>query len=160
MIMTVRLKNGSPGFKKQKKKNSKKAFTLVELVIVIAILAILAAIAVPVITTIINSGKLSVLESDCQTVEVAIKEAMATSKAGIKATYNSKNVRLATVSDVLKQNDIDLEVMSVREIGHYQYAIYWDKNKESAYLNSAVNLQPFDLDQRLYQLEKNSYEDN
>ncbi len=52
---------------------SKKGFTLVELVIVIAILAILAAIAIPVITTTINSAKLSALESDKTTIDMVLK---------------------------------------------------------------------------------------
>ncbi len=152
-MMTDRLNVGSQKFKTKKKKASKKAFTLVELVIVIAVLAILAAIAIPVITSLINSSKLSVMKSDCQTVEIVIKEAMANSHAGMQLSYNNKNIRLATVSDVLAENAIEAEVMSVRYIGHYAYAIYWDNSKESAYLKSATSLEPYDMSKRLYQLE-------
>jgi len=154
MTMTDRINIGSLQRKKQNKKASKKAFTLVELVIVIAVLAILAAIAIPVITSLINSSKLSVMKSDCQTVEIVIKEAMANSQAGMQISYNSKNIRLATVSDVLAANAIEAEIMSVRHIGQYQYAIYWDNSKETAYLKSATSLEPFDTTKRLYQLER------
>ena len=72
-------------------KKSKKGFTLVELVIVIAILAILAAIAIPVITTTINSAKISTMESDTATLNMLLKEAVNTSKASMSnTTWNGK----------------------------------------------------------------------
>ena len=88
-------------------KKSKKGFTLVELVIVIAILAILAAIAIPVITTTINSSKVSVMESDTATMNMLIKEAINTSKASITTTtYNGQPASSAKVSDLCLENNL------------------------------------------------------
>ena len=88
-------------------KKSKKGFTLVELVIVIAILAILAAIAIPVITTTINSSKISVMESDTATMNMLIKEAINTSKASITTTtYDGKTAAAAKIEDLCKENNL------------------------------------------------------
>ena len=88
-------------------KKSKKGFTLVELVIVIAILAILAAIAIPVITTTINSSKLSTMKSDAATTDMLLKEAINTSRASIyTTTYKGKN---------FKENEADITVQLVLE---------------------------------------------
>ena len=90
-------------------KKSKKGFTLVELVIVIAILAILAAIAIPVITTTINSSKISVMESDTATMNMLVKECINTSKASITTTtYGSANhtAAAATIGDICFSNNL------------------------------------------------------
>ena len=91
-------------------KKSKKGFTLVELVIVIAILAILAAIAIPVITTTINSSKMSVMESDCATVNMLVKEAINNQEAGITTTtyagIAATDKATLTVSHVLAENNL------------------------------------------------------
>ncbi|MBQ3969982.1 MAG: prepilin-type N-terminal cleavage/methylation domain-containing protein [Clostridia bacterium] len=92
-------------------KKSKKGFTLVELVIVIAILAILAAIAIPVITTTINSSKLSTMKSDMATTDMLLKEAINTSKASIyTTTYKGLNFKdnadTITVQVVLEENNV------------------------------------------------------
>ncbi len=91
-------------------KKSKKGFTLVELVIVIAILAILAAIAIPVITTTINSSKMSVMESDCATVNMLVKEAINNQQAGITTTtyagVAATSKSALTVSHVLTENNL------------------------------------------------------
>ena len=106
---------------KMQAKKSKKGFTLVELVIVIAILAILAAIAIPVITTTINSSKLSTLDSDKTTVDMVLKEAVNTYKASIDTTtYNSKMAKSATVSDVFAEQDLDLKILE----SQLQYQTY------------------------------------
>ena len=125
-------------------KKSKKGFTLVELVIVIAILAILAAIAIPVITTTINSSKVSTLKSDGATVGMLVKEAInnnlahidTTTYGGTKATDPN-----LTVLQVLKANDIDPSAYSKgssstdtfyeRTIGGKKYGMYYniDGNK-------------------------------
>ena len=115
-------------------KKSKKGFTLVELVIVIAILAILAAIAIPVITTTINSSKLSTMESDTATVNMLLKEAVNTSKASIKTTtWNGQTADAASVKDVLEENDIrtDAEFFS-RHIGGKDYTIVWTDKDNAA----------------------------
>ena len=108
-------------------KKSKKGFTLVELVIVIAILAILAAIAIPVITTTINSSKLSTMESDTATVNMLLKEAVNTSKASIKTTkWGGKDYTQATVDDVLAQNDLRTDAdFFKRHIGGSDYELVW-----------------------------------
>ena len=108
-------------------KKSKKGFTLVELVIVIAILAILAAIAIPVITTTINSSKLSTMESDKATVNMLLKEAVNTSKASITTTkWEEQDYKTATVKNVLAQNDLrtDDEFFK-RHIGGSDYELVW-----------------------------------
>ncbi len=88
-------------------KKSKKGFTLVELVIVIAILAILAAIAIPVITTTINSSKISVMESDTATLNMLIKECINTSKASITTTtYAGATAATATVANICQENNL------------------------------------------------------
>lgn len=114
---------------KMQAKKSKKGFTLVELVIVIAILAILAAIAIPVITTTINSSKISVMESDVATINMLVKEAINTSKASISTTtYNSKTANSATVGDVLTENEIDYSgsAFFTRTIGGTTYNIVYN----------------------------------
>ena len=93
-------------------KKSKKGFTLVELVIVIAILAILAAIAIPVITTTINSSKISVMESDTATLNMLVKEAINTSKASISTTtyngayFDKPNGKTVKIEDLCKENNL------------------------------------------------------
>ena len=115
----------------------KKGFTLVELVIVIAILAILAAIAIPVITTTINSSKMSVMESDAATLNMLVKEAVNISKVELRGiTYNSKSAALATVADICKENDIgqggnytvDDGTFFSRNIGGVSYTMVFTKN--------------------------------
>ena len=108
-------------------KRSKKGFTLVELVIVIAILAILAAIAIPVITTTINSSKLSTMESDKASVNMLLKEAINTSKASITTTtWNGQKAAEASVKDVLEENDIRTDAdFFTRHIGGEDYVLVW-----------------------------------
>ena len=112
---------------KMQAKKSKKGFTLVELVIVIAILAILAAIAIPVITTTINSAKLSTLDSDKTTVDMVLKECINTYKTGNTVTkYNSKTADAATVEDVFIEQKLDLKLLEARTIGQTTYQIVWN----------------------------------
>ena len=108
-------------------KKSKKGFTLVELVIVIAILAILAAIAIPVITTTINSAKISTMESDTASLNMLIKEAINTSKASIKTTkWNDNTADAASVHDVCVENGIeDTTNYYERTIGGSTYTMVW-----------------------------------
>ena len=107
-------------------KRSKKGFTLVELVIVIAILAILAAIAIPVITTTINSSKLSTIDSDKTTVDMVLKEAVNTYKASIwTTTYSGKNASAATVGDVFNEQGLAATLLDSRTIGGTDYQIRW-----------------------------------
>ena len=119
------------------RKKNKGGFTLVELVIVIAILAILAAIAIPVITTTINSSKMSVMESDAATLNMLVKEAVNISKIHMRGvTYNGKTAAQATVADVCKQSDIGVEgkfnisdgTFFQREIGGISYKMVFTKN--------------------------------
>ena len=116
-------------------KRSKKGFTLVELVIVIAILAILAAIAIPVITTTINSSKLSVMESDTATLNMLIKECQNNYKAEITTTTygTTKPVTAAeaTLSDICESNGLPQGVAGSKEeyysrtIGGKTYNMVW-----------------------------------
>ncbi len=129
---------------KIRKKKSKSGFTLVELVIVIAILAILASIAIPVITTSMNSAKISVLDSDRATVEMLLKEAINTSKVGLAVLYNNKTTSAATVKDVLIANHIDLDVMDVHKIGGIDYAIYWEGT--GTVLKEGTSLTAYNID--------------
>lgn len=135
------------------KKKSKSGFTLVELVIVIAILAVLAGIAIPVITTTINASKMSVLDSDRATVEMILKEAFASYKTEIKyPKYNSKAPYAATVSDVLVENNIDPQVMSIRKIGGTEYCIYWDTVKECTYIKSGTGITEYNISTKVSSL--------
>ena len=115
-------------------KKSKKGFTLVELVIVIAILAILAAIAIPVITTTINSAKLSTMESDTATLNMLLKEAVNTSKASMKNTkWNGQTADAASVHDVCVENNIDDSTnYYTRHIGGVDYTMNWTSNDNLA----------------------------
>ena len=140
---------------KLKSVKSKKAFTLVELVIDIAVLGVLAAIAIPVITTTINSAKLSTLESDSATVEMLLKEAINTSKAGMKTEYNNKRVINATVADVLIQNNVDLDVMGVHDIGGQSYAIYWETTAQGTSIHSGTGISAYDINTSVARLDDN-----
>ena len=122
-------------------KKSKKGFTLVELVIVIAILAILAAIAIPVITTTINSAKLSTMESDVSSLNMLVKEAINTSKASRTATkWNGKTAAEATINDVCLENGIDdTENYYTRVIGGKDYKMVWEKIEGSEDGNIKIN---------------------
>ncbi len=121
-------------------KKSKKGFTLVELVIVIAILAILAAIAIPVITTTINSSKISTMESDCTTIDMVLKDAVNVSKASISTTtYNGNTADVATVADVFTENNLDATtLLDTRTIGGVDYQICWDDNLDSAVISGGA----------------------
>lgn len=130
---------------KIKKSRSKKAFTLVELVVVISILAILASIAIPVITSTINSSKISKMQSNSATVEMLIKEAINTSKAEIKnIEYNGEDLATATVEDVLLQNEMDLSVLDVQRIGGVEYAIHWDNVFQGTVIISGTGITAYD----------------
>ncbi len=124
---------------KMQAKKSKKGFTLVELVIVIAILAILAAIAIPVITTTINSSKMSTMESDRTTIDMILKEAVNTYKASITTTtYNSKTAATATVDDVFTENNLAVTLLDPRTIGGSDYVISW--NGSNAVISSGTGI--------------------
>jgi len=126
---------------KMQAKKSKKGFTLVELVIVIAILAILAAIAIPVITTTINSAKLSTLQSDCTTLDMVLKEAVNTSLAKIKTTtYGSAAVTAdsATVAQVMETNDLSASLLDVRDIGGKKYVLGWNGESVKVYVGATA----------------------
>ncbi len=122
-------------------KKSKSGFTLVELVIVIAILAILAAIAVPVITTTINSAKISTLKSDASTVNFILSEALTASLAGYGSTYQYKvgvtagftNLEDLSVAEYMNVNDLDEGLLSERVIGGDYYAIGWTGSTVAVY---------------------------
>ncbi len=114
---------------------SEKGFSLVELVIVISILAIIAAIAIPVITTTINSSKISVMESDCESVNVIVKEAIAASMAHMDdIKYGAKTATDATLTirDVFNENDINTNVLNSRIIGGSTYCIVWNSVQRNA----------------------------
>ena len=117
---------------KMQAKKSKKGFTLVELVIVIAILAILAAIAIPVITTTINSAKLSTLDSDKTTVDMVLKECINTYKTGNTVTkYNGVTADACTVASVFSEQGLDSGLLSARTIGGTTYQIVWENGAAS-----------------------------
>ena len=65
------------------KKNNKKGFTLVELVIVVAVMAVLVAVAIPTVSSITQSAKNAVADTNCRTIESVLKLAEAeAAKAG------------------------------------------------------------------------------
>lgn len=129
-VFWIRERNIMTMIEQINRKRSKKGFTLVELVIVIAILAILAAIAIPVINTVIISAKMSVLESDCVTLQMLMDEAIMTYRYGNRSvTYNGKPVGEATYKDVILEAGLDYNDFDTfdkpRKIGKMKYYIYW-----------------------------------
>lgn len=104
-----------------KSRKSKKGFTLVELVVVIAILAILAAIAIPIVSNTIESSNKSSAKTDCQTIELALKEA----HAMIEAEDKSAGYTTATkISEVLTDKKIN-NIPDKKTIGNVEYTLSW-----------------------------------
>jgi prepilin-type N-terminal cleavage/methylation domain-containing protein len=60
-----------------KMKKNKKGFTLVELVIVVAVMAVLIAVAIPTVTSITQTAKLTVADTNARTIESTLKLAEA-----------------------------------------------------------------------------------
>ena len=58
-------------------KKNKKGFTLVELVIVVAVMAVLIAVAIPTVTSITQTAKLTVADTNARTIESTLKLAEA-----------------------------------------------------------------------------------
>lgn len=131
---------------------SKKGFTLVELVIVISILAILASIAIPIISTTVNSAKMSALESDSTTVELLFKEALAAYRTDMNTSYNGKSPSAATLNDVLVENTIDSTIMDVRRIGGVEYCIVWSNVVEGTVVQSGTAAVKMDLTKKVSDL--------
>lgn len=111
------------------KKKGKKGFTFVELVVVIAVLAILAAIAIPVITTTINSAKLSAMESDRETLDILLKTAVCEMEGNLHPTvYNNSAVGPGTdIEDVMIENSLG-DIEFTRKIGGKNYYMVWNGN--------------------------------
>ena len=88
----------------------KKGFTLVEIVIVIAILAILSAIVIPLISTTVSAAKMSVMESDSETLDMLVKECITNAETCNRTITHGKNgvtANLATVGDICYTNNIE-----------------------------------------------------
>jgi type IV pilus assembly protein PilA len=60
-----------------KMKKNKKGFTLVELVIVVAVMAVLIAVAIPTVTSITQTAKATVAQTNARTIESTLKLAEA-----------------------------------------------------------------------------------
>lgn len=120
-----------------KSRKSKKGFTLVELVVVIAILAILAAIAIPIVSNTIESSNKSSMKTDCQTIELALKEAHAMIEAGdTSAGYNAST----PVSKVLADKKINT-IPASKTVGSNTYKLSWSKTDEKCkYVSSGKDL--------------------
>lgn len=86
-------------------KKTKKGFTLVELVVVVAVLLILAAIAVPTVINLVNEANEAKNEANAQSIETAIKYAMAQNEISGASTYG-------TVKDALDLSGVDSELIT------------------------------------------------
>lgn len=120
-----------------KTRKSKKGFTLVELVVVIAILAILAAIAIPIVSNTIESSNKSSAKTDCQTIELALKEAHAMIEAEDKsAGYNTSTL----ISKVLTDKKINT-IPTSKTIGNKTYTLSWSNTDEKCkYVSSGKDV--------------------
>lgn len=120
-----------------KTRKSKKGFTLVELVVVIAILAILAAIAIPIVSNTIESSNKSSMKTDCQTIELALKEAHAMIQAGdTSAGYNSNTL----ISKVLSDKKINT-IPASKTLGSTPYTLSWSTaDQKCKYVSSNQDL--------------------
>lgn len=120
-----------------KSRKSKKGFTLVELVVVIAILAILAAIAIPIVSNTIESSNKSSAKTDCQTVELALKEA----HAMIEANDTSAGYTVSTtVLKVLQDKKIS-SIPNKKTISGKEYILSWSTSAQKCkYINSNKDL--------------------
>lgn len=120
-----------------KSRKSKKGFTLVELVVVIAILAILAAIAIPIVSNTIESSNRSSMKTDCQTIELALKEA----HAMIEANDTSAGYTASTkVETVLKDKKIHT-IAKTKTLGGTTYTLSWSATAEKCkYVASSKDL--------------------
>ena len=120
-----------------KTRKSKKGFTLVELVVVIAILAILAAIAIPIVSNTIASSNKSSMKTDCQTIELALKEAHAMIEAGdTSAGYSSST----TISKVLQDKKVNT-IPATKTLGSTTYTLCWSTaDQKCKYVSSSKDL--------------------
>ena len=88
------------------------------------------------IVTTVNSSKLSQMESDTATVNMLVKEAVNTYKAGITAhTFNGQPAAEATVGDVLSENGIEYDYdFFERDIAGETYSMKWSYDTEKVFV--------------------------
>lgn len=120
-----------------KSRKSKKGFTLVELVVVIAILAILAAIAIPIVSNTIESSNKSSMKTDCQTIELALKEA----HAMIEANDTSAGYTVSTKVDKVLTDKKIHNIPAKKTVGGVEYTLSWSTTAQKCkYVASAKDL--------------------
>jgi prepilin-type N-terminal cleavage/methylation domain-containing protein len=75
-------------------KKNKKGFTLVELVIVVAVMAVLIAVAIPTVTSITQTAKTTVAQTNARTIEstLKLKEAELNKEGGTILTLDAQMV--------------------------------------------------------------------
>ena len=88
-------------------KNNKKGFTLVELVIVVAVMAVLVAVAIPTVSSITQTAKNTVADTNARTIESVIKlaEAEASKNGNGTATLGEGDIATAIVNAKLGINE-------------------------------------------------------
>jgi len=84
------------------KKNNKKGFTLVELVIVVAVMAVLVAVAIPTVSSITNSAKNAVDDSNARTIESVLKLAEANAVRTTDGAVTLTGAEMETALDAAK----------------------------------------------------------
>ena len=75
-------------------KKNKKGFTLVELVIVVAVMAVLIAVAIPTVTSITQTAKTTVAQTNARTIEstLKLKEAEMNKEGGTILTLTAQQI--------------------------------------------------------------------